>query len=645
MGYRGQLGSRHRGTTLMDDDSVGTLLSAVLSVSSDATGVIRADGVVVQWNAAATRLFGRSAEEIVGRHIRSLAHPDDHARFDDAVRRMKAGDRARLSSVHIAKGNSMLEVNLEFTPLPGVGACFVAKVADISAVRRSDESRMRLAAIVESSEDAILSGTLDGVITTWNRAAERLYGYTAEEALGMPMSALYPPGRLEEMSELFDRLRRGEGVRNYDTVRVRKDGSLVEVSLSLSFVRGKTGEMEASVIARDLTERRLAEQALRRSEERLLEVQKMEAIGILAGGIAHDFNNLLFVILSYATLTIDGLPEDNEMRADMEEVKRAAERAAELTRQLLAFSRKQHLQPRVLQLDQIVMGMEKMLRRLLGVGIDLVLDVPSSLGAVHADPSQMEQVIMNLTVNARDAMPSGGQLTIAIDNVALDGERATRLGLEAGEFVMMTFRDTGTGMDETTRARIFEPFFTTKERGKGTGLGLATVFGVMRQSSGHVSVESELGKGTTFAIYLPLTEEVAERAQRGLLPPPGTRGTETILLVEDDDQVRTAISVILRRDGYSVLEAQNGGEALLICEQHRGTIHLLMTDIIMPRMSGEKLADRLLAQRPDMKVVYVSAHVDDAVDAHGEQAPVTLVQKPVTPHTLLRKTREILGAT
>jgi signal transduction histidine kinase len=381
-------------------------------------------------------------------------------------------------------------------------------------------------------------------------------------------------------------------------------------------------------------------------EEQLRQAQKMEAIGQLTGGIAHDFNNMLTVILGYSELMLQRLKADDPLRSEVEQVKEAGVRASMLTRQLLAFGRKQVLQPRVLDLNAVLTNMDQMLQRLIGEDIHLVTMPAPGLRRVRADPGQIEQVIVNLAVNARDAMPQGGKLTIETANVELDNAYAREhVSVRPGSFVMLAVSDTGCGMDRETQARIFEPFFTTKEPGKGTGLGLSTVYGIVKQSDGNIWVYSEPGRGTTFKIYLPRVEGAVEAVEPGLAPTRAVRGSETVLLVEDENAVRALIRSTLQANGYTVLEAHHGKHAIQIYEQHKGPIHLLVTDVVMPEMSGRELAEHLKTSRPNMKVLFMSGYTDKAIVNHGELDPDTaFLQKPFTPDALARMVREVLDS-
>jgi len=505
-----------------------------------------------------------------------------------------------------------------------------------AALRASEASYAHL---VERAPVGIYRSSPAGRFLSVNAALVRILGYdSAADVLRLDMARdVYADPA--ERQRLLDRDTYTD--REYDEVEAtwkRKDGRLLSVQLSVRAVRKGAGEVEYyETFVRDVTEQR-------RLQQQLVQSQKMEAVGRLAGGIAHDFNNLLTVITSYSDLLLQDLGGEDPKREDVEQVRKAAEGAAALTRQLLAFSRQQVLAPRVVSLSVVVQGVEKMLRRVIGEDVDLVTALALNVGSVKADVGQLEQVLMNLAVNARDAMPTGGKLTIETANVEHDPDYAReREAALLRRFVMLAVSDTGIGMDEATKARIFEPFFTTKEPGKGTGLGLATVYGIVQQSGGFIWVYSEPGHGTTFKIYLPQVEAPLEGRAVGAAPGDLPRGTETILLVEDAAAVRAVTRQVLERQGYTVLEAAHGAAALQTAAGHPGPIHLLLTDVVMPVLSGRQLADQLARLRPDAKVLYASGYTDDAVVRHGVlEAGISYLQKPFTADSLARKVREVL---
>ena len=512
------------------------------------------------------------------------------------------------------------------------------------------QTEARKAAFFQSALDCIITIDHNGLILEFNPAAEATFGYASEAVLGKPMAELIIPPSLREKHHrgMARYLATGEGPvlgKRIEITAMRADGTEFPVELSITRI-GMGGVPTFTASIRDISERKKAEQDKLLLEQQLRQAQKMEAIGQLTGGIAHDFNNMLTVIIGYSELMLQKLKADDPLRSEVEQVKEAGVRASLLTRQLLAFSRKQVLQPRVLDLNAVLTNMDRMLQRLIDENIDLVTMPSPGLGRVHADPGQIEQIIMNLAVNARDAMPQGGKLTIETANVELDDAYAREhVSVKPGPYVMLAVSDTGCGMDAETQARIFEPFFTTKEPGKGTGLGLSTVYGIVKQSGGDIWVYSEPDRGTTFKIYLPWVEGAVETVEPGVAPARDVRGSETILLVEDDVGIRRLVRQVLAERGYWVLEAIHGTHAIQISEQHTVPIHLLVTDVVMPGMSGRELAEHLKPSRPNMKVLFMSGYTDKAIVHHGELDPGTaFLQKPFTPDALARKVREVLDS-
>jgi PAS domain S-box-containing protein len=503
--------------------------------------------------------------------------------------------------------------------------------------KRIAERLSQLASIIEYSSDAIVIFTLNGSIVSWNTAAETIYGYSGSEILGRPRRLLMPSDQADDLPDIVEKLKRGERIKRFETVHVGKDGRRIDVSMTISPVKDAHEQIiGAAAITRDVSDRKLL-------EKQLQQAQKMEAIGQLAGGIAHDFNNLLSVINGHCELLAEQLAPNDRPRQNCEQIKKAGERAAGLTRQLLAFSRQQVLEPTVLNLNTVVVDLEKMLKRVIGEDVEFRISVDSRLAPVKADRGQIEQVLMNLVVNARDAMPNGGCLIIETSNVVLENEFAQQRGYPQRSYVGLSVTDNGIGMDSDTQARMFEPFFTTKEVGKGTGLGLSTVYGVITQSGGHIEVHSRVGQGTTFRLYLPTVKEPVREQKPKSRMERRMGSLETILLVEDEDALRTLIGDLLVNSGYNVMQAESPEKAILLARQFSGPIHLLLTDVIMPGMNGRALAEELIALRPEIKVVYMSGYAGFK-QSQILEAPCILLAKPFEWDTLLHKLRDALAS-
>ena len=649
--------------------STNSVLEILLSVSvleaiPDAVVAVNQQGVILQINSQTEKLFDYTRDELIGQKIEMLvpqrqrgAHHDHREQFHarPKIRRMGSG----LDLYGRRRDGSELSVEISLSPL-GTGDAMVVLtvIRDISdrkhieeqlrrahdelERRRSREvrdSQNRMSLIVDSSQDAIIGKTLDGVITHWNKGAEQMYGYTPQEIIGRSITTLCPKDRVDEIPGILERIRHGERVEYFESVRVTKDGRRLDVSISVSPILDHEGRVAgASAIARNITAQKKIEGQLRQS-------QKMEAVGRLAGGVAHDFNNLLGIVSACSELLRSRVDADSGEYVD--NIREAAKRGASLTRQLLAFSRRQPVQPQLLDLNDRLRDVSKLLHPLMGDDVEIVLLPRSEAAVVEADPGQLDQIVVNLAVNARDAMPRGGKLVLETGVFDFDQSFANdHPGLAVGRYVMLAVSDNGVGMIEATRARIFEPFFTTKEMGKGTGLGLATVYGIVKQSGGHIWAYSEPDRGTTFKIYLPSAGhklgKTTESSEAEVLPP--RREGVTILLAEDEPIMRRVTRKMLEEHGYKVLEANDGKAALEVIKKGDEQVDLTLTDVVMKGMSGPELALRLIDKDPAMKVVYMSGYTGELVANQGLDNSIRLLEKPFTRATLLKTLDAALGS-
>jgi PAS domain S-box-containing protein len=619
----------------------GAVLWQILNALPEATLVVARDGVIVAHDAQASLLFGYSERGLVGMPIAALIPERSRAAHTQRCEEYQRAPTARpmLARPAFAVRGDGHEVPIEVTlePTLSEGAPAVLCRARL-AVNHLADSKHRL--LVESAPDAMLLVTRQGIIDFVNQQTARLFGYAPEELTGRPVELLVPSSIRAEhprLRQAFQSAPRSRAMGQGKTLRAcRKDGSEFLADISLAPVATDAGLM-TSVVVRDVTDQR-------RLEERVQALQRIEAVGRLAGGIAHDFNNLLTAIFNFGAFVLETLDPSSPAAADQREVLSAAERARNLTAQLLAFSRKRIVEPQSLNLNRTVDSIDRMLRRVLGENIDYSTRLHEGLWSAWVDPGAIEQVIVNLALNARDAMPSGGKLTIETDNAILDERNGLERETEvpAGEYVVIAVTDSGHGMDTATLARIFEPFFTTKSEGQGTGLGLSTSYGIVRQAGGYIWVNSEVGRGATFKVYLPRTLAEPE-PPRASSRPCALEGTETILLAEDDGQVRALTLRTLTRLGYTVLETKTGAEALAVCESHPRPIHLLLTDVIMPDLTGKALAERVVLRRSGLEVLYMSGYTSDVIVPHGVlDEHVALLQKPFTPDQLARAVRRAL---
>ena len=594
-------------------------------------------------NDTAVRCYGYSREEFLAMTIKDIRPEEDLPQLEAAIRRLTPTPSLSSQWRHRKKDGTLIDVEVNSNDFrDGERDARLVLALDVTERLRAEETlRLRDRAIQAVSQGILITdpNQKDNPIFYASAGFERLTGYKSDELIGKNCRILQ--GQATD-KETVSKLRKAILVGDQCTVEIlnyRKDGVAFWNELSISPVRDEVGRLTHFVgIQVDITARRTL-------EGQFHQAQKMEAFGQLAGGVAHDFNNLITIINGYSELLIEDLSQDDPQRAMLEEIRKAGDRSASLTRQLLAFSRQQVLLLKVLDLNEVVHETEKMLRRLIGEDIELHTVLNPRLDRVKADPGQLEQVLMNLLVNARDAMPQGGKLTIETKNIELDEEYSkVHPEVRPGHFVMLAVTDSGQGMTEEVCRRLFEPFFTTKEIGKGTGLGMAVVHGIVKQSEGSIEVYSEPGVGTCFKIYLPRAEPspIASKSSEIMVIP--SRGTETILIVEDEDALRGLTVHAIRRSGYVVLEASNGGEALRLAVKFLEPIHLLVTDVVMPGMGGRQLAEHLQASHPKMKVLYLSGYTDDAVIRHGIlQEQVNFLQKPFSPSSLAHKVREVLS--
>ena len=641
------------------------LSSELLEALPDAIVAVDADGTILQINYQTQELFGYRRDELIGQKVEVLVpesfrrqHSQHRANFAQTPKTRRMG--ADLELFGRRRNGSQFPVEISLSPvLTGKGMFVLSAIRDITQRRRTEEelrraneelhqrtveqlgeSRARLALIVDSSEDAIIGKDLQGIITHWNRGAEHIYGYTPEEAIGKHISTLAPPDHADEIADILAKIAHGESIEHFESVRLTKDGRRLDVSISVSPLRDAQGSIVgASAIARDIT-------AQKRAENQLHQSQKMEAIGRLAGGVAHDFNNILGIISACAEFLRDRMDQAAEPLHYVENIKKATERGSALTRQLLAFSRSTAIQPRVLDLNERLRDVGKLLRPLMGDDVEIMIATKSPSAVVEADPGQLDQIVVNLAVNARDAMPRGGKFILETRSERFDDTFAEQhQSMPAGKYVLLAVSDTGSGMDGATVSHIFEPFFTTKEKGKGTGLGLATVYGIVKQSAGHIMVYSEPGHGTTFKIYLPSADDkigIESKPEVETISP--ARHGATILLVEDDETMRGLTRQLLRERGYAIIEADDGKTALEWMETHPQPIDLLLTDVVMRRMSGPELAERLSASHPGLKVIYMSGYTGELMtEREVLKRGITLLERPFTRTALLNTIHDKLG--
>jgi PAS domain S-box-containing protein len=614
---------------------------------------INAHGLILDANLTTASMLGVVRNSLPGQCLSEFVVKEDQSLLNSVRNRIfETGESQRCDLRIVKADNSPFYANLVAAvarDVDGAPACRIM-MSDISERRRAEEALQENEALfrrlfVESPVGAVMVGQ-DFRFRRCNQAFCAFLGYQEGELIGQAfLDVTFPEDRMIGATEIQDILRGSLDVVQFQKRYVRKDGAVVWGEINIRMMRDKDkAHLHFLSIVQDITERKRVEEERGKLQAQLQQAQKMESVGRLAGGVAHDFNNKLGVIMGHVEMALEQVDATFPIREDLEEIRRAAQRSADLTRQLLAFARKQTIAPKVLNLNETVTGMLKMLKRLLGEEIDLRWNPTASLWSVKVDPSQIDQILVNLCVNARDAIAGIGRLTIDTENRRLDKAYcAAHVGAVPGEFVGLSVTDTGCGMDKETLAHIFEPFFTTKGVGKGTGLGLATVYGAVKQNAGFIQADSEPGMGTTITIYLPRNIGQPELVRTEVAEKPVLSGHETILLVEDESAILEMTATVLRRKGYTVLMANAPGEAMRLANQHKGVIHLVVTDVVMPEMNGRDLAQRLLSMRPGMRCLFMSGHTAEVIADHGVlDEGVDFVQKPFLTEVLASKIRQML---
>ena len=619
--------------------------------SEDLLVEVDANASITYMSPASLKMLGRAPESFIGQPVTALTHPADQAVNQESCDQIRAGqpNTAALSRGRHADGGwRWLESKTSSLIAPDGGARVLIMARDVTDRVNGELGRDLLFSVVQHGADLVFVCKTDTTLLFANDAATKLLAAPADDEVeGRKFAELLTQGDAEKLeTEVLPQLSIEEpwtGELALQSSSTEEPSIPAEATIYLFQGTESSSGTYLAITLRDITQRRIAEEALRESESRLSQAQKMEAVGRLAGGIAHDFNNLLTAIIGYSDLVLDQVGDGHEAKRDVEEILRAAERAGGLTRQLLAFSRRQVLQPKAVDLNAIVADIDRMMRRLIGENIDLVTIQDGELHRIVADPGQIEQVIVNLVVNARDAMPTGGRIEIETANFHTSQSLSTDSGqLPAGDYVLLRVSDTGLGMDEAVRARIFEPFFTTKDANEGTGLGLASAYGIVSQSGGQIDVESVSSQGTTFSVYLPAVQQETGEHEREI-ENAHSGGTETILIVEDSEPVRELVARTLKSAGYTVLTAESATAAIRHCSRHAGPIDLLLADVVLPKVSGPKIAERAVALRPTMRVLFMSGFTDDTLLRHGlKPGRPALLEKPFSPATVLSRIRLLL---